>query len=159
MLRLILIGVILLPIIEIVLFVQIGGVIGVWPVLALVMLAAAVGVWLLRGGSGRSPFLIRQALEEGRDPGPEIFRSASRFFAALLLILPGFFSDLVAVLLLLPPVQHLLYQRISRGFDGSVTAWGDMHGDMDRRELKDITPQDTGDGPRAPSGWTRHDGG
>lgn len=158
-LRLILVGVILLPIIEIALFVQIGGLIGVWATLALVILAAVAGVFLLRRGGGRSPALIRQALDEGRSPGPEVFRSALRFLAALLLILPGFFSDVLAILLLLPPVPDLIWRRVLRRFDLSATGRDDFRHNVIDAEYSDLTSDMSDPGPRPPSGWTRHDGG
>lgn len=163
-LRLIPVGLILLPVIEIALFVQIGGLIGVWGTLALVFLAALAGMLLLHGSRGRSPVRIRQALQEGRDPGPEMFRGTSRFLAALLLILPGFFSDFLAVLLLLPPVPDLIWRRMSRrfetqGFERPPTGREDIRNDVINGDYRDITPGRDDVRPRPPSGWTRHDDG
>lgn len=98
-----------LPLIEIGLFVVIGGQIGVWAVLALVVLGALVGVGLLRGRLARIPVLLRA----GGDPGRLLAQGAFTAIGAVLLIAPGFLTDTLGLILLLPPVQRAITRRFA----------------------------------------------
>lgn len=99
-----------LPLIEIALFVLIGGRIGVWGVLGLVILGALVGVAILRGRLARLPVLLRA----GVDPAGLLAHGAMTALGAGLLILPGFLTDALGVALLLPPVQRWLAAGLGR---------------------------------------------
>lgn len=99
----------LLPLLEIALFVAVGGWIGVWGVLGLVVLAGLAGVAILRGRVARLPGLLRA----GGDPGQLLAQGALTGLGAMLLILPGFLSDAVGIALLLPPVQRWIARAIA----------------------------------------------
>jgi UPF0716 protein FxsA len=112
----IVLGVLALPLLEIGLFVTLGAALGLWLTLALVILTAVIGVTILRGLSmgGRG---LRQGLQEGmHDPLSPIMHRTLIGIAAVLLILPGFFTDALGLLLLLPPVRsgiiRLMAQRL-----------------------------------------------
>lgn len=145
-LRLVLIG---LPLVEIVLFIRIGGLIGVWPVVALVILAAVAGVLLLRRGGLRLAGEVQAAMRAGHDPGQQLANGAMVMLAAVLLIVPGFFSDTLALLLLLPRVRGAIYRRLSARLGGTVHAASDVI------EGEYVELRDHG-GPRPPSPWTEH---
>jgi UPF0716 protein FxsA len=101
----ILLGVLALPLVEIGLFVTLGAQLGLWLTLAWVILTGVIGVLLLKGVSmgGRG---LRQGLQEGmHDPVSPIMHRTLIGVAAVLLILPGFFTDALGLLLLLPPVR------------------------------------------------------
>ncbi len=101
----IVLGVLALPLVEIGLFVTLGAKLGLWLTLAWVILTAVTGVLLLRGISmgGRG---LRQGLQHGvRDPLSPIMHRTLIGVAAVLLILPGFFTDALGLVLLLPPVR------------------------------------------------------
>jgi UPF0716 protein FxsA len=100
---------VILPLIEIGLFVVIGGLIGVWGVLALVILGALVGVALLRGRLARIPALLRT----GDDPARLLAQGAMTAMGAVLLIAPGFLTDIIGLTLLLPPVQRAVARRFA----------------------------------------------
>ena len=107
---------------EIALFVWVGGQIGVWAVLALVVLSALGGVLALRGRLGSLPALARG----GAAPGRLLVAGALSVVGAGLLILPGFLTDAMGLALLLPPVQRALIRALGRGLeraraDGRVT--------------------------------------
>lgn len=98
----------LLPIVEIALFIQVGGAIGVLPTLSLVFLAVVAGVALIRQQGLNTLDQLSRDLENGRSDGDRLANAALKVVAGILLIIPGFFTDALALLLLLPPVRTLL---------------------------------------------------
>lgn len=109
---------VLLPIIEIALFVIIGGEIGVWATLALVMLAAVAGAALIRRQGMLAAHDLQQSLRELRDPARPMAHRSLLSIAGVLLIVPGFFTDFMALLLLFPAMRNLLLRRIGAGVQG-----------------------------------------
>ncbi len=101
------------PLIEIFLFIEIGGQIGTWPTIGIVVLTAVVGSVLLRQqGLG----VLRNAqsrLTSGEDPGRLLADGVLILFAGALLLTPGFFTDAVGFALLVPPVRGLLWDRFA----------------------------------------------
>lgn len=113
-------GVLVLPIIEIALFIKAGQTIGLFPTLALVIGAALLGGLLLRQQGLAAMSQLRSNVSAGRLPGRAIADAMMIGLAALLLIIPGFLSDVVALALLLPPVRGWIYA----GLAGRVTVAG-----------------------------------
>jgi UPF0716 protein FxsA len=112
--RVVLIGLILVPIIEIAIFIKVGQTIGLLWTLALVIGAGLVGAWLLRLQGLSVLNKARQSMETGRLPARTIADGMMIGLAGVLLVLPGLLSDLVAILLLLPPFRSWLYSRLAR---------------------------------------------
>lgn len=108
--------VLLLPLAEIAGFVIVGRAIGLAATLALVILGFVVGSFLLRRqGIG----ILRRMSAEGRNgtlPGRELLNPAMNVIASLLFIIPGFLSDILAILLLIPQVRNLLWRSIAKRF-------------------------------------------
>ena len=102
------------PIIEIALFIQVGGLIGLWPTLALVLLSAVAGVAIMRSQGARAGMQIQRSLAEMRDPSRPLAHGAMIIAAGLLLLLPGFFSDALGLLLLIPVVRTMLMVQLAR---------------------------------------------
>ncbi|MGE5504306.1 MAG: FxsA family protein [Actinomycetota bacterium] len=96
------------PVIEISLFVQSVQAFGALPTLAAAILAGVVGLKLLRRQGLALLLGMRAQFERGEPPVAEAFDALCLAAAGLLLLLPGFFSDFLALLLLLPPVRALL---------------------------------------------------
>lgn len=114
------------PIIEIGLFIEVGGWIGLWPTLAIVVATAIAGAALLRS-QGRGVLTDLQGkLQAGGDPTGPIAHGAMILFAGALLLTPGFFTDAVGFALLIPPVRAMLLRWGAAKFAGSVrvTAYG-----------------------------------
>jgi UPF0716 protein FxsA len=114
----IILGVLALPLVEIGLFVTLGAKLGLWLTLAWVILTAVLGVLLLKGVSmgGRG---LRRGLQDGiHDPLSPIMHRTLVGVAAVLLILPGFFTDALGVLLLLPPVRSLIIRLLAERLRG-----------------------------------------
>lgn len=99
----------LMPLAEIAGFIIVGKVVGLWATLALVILSALLGAALLRiQGIG---ILQRISTESrnGGDPGREMVHGAMIVVAAFLLMLPGFISDIIGLLLFIPAVRELAW--------------------------------------------------
>ncbi|MDD7971904.1 FxsA family protein [Roseinatronobacter alkalisoli] len=108
----ILIAILAVPVIEIALFVQLGSEIGVIATLAWVFATAALGVMLMRLEPHRNAESVRAALARDASPASPMAHSALRMIGALLVVLPGFFTDTLGMLLLLPPVRALILSRL-----------------------------------------------
>ncbi|EFW12322.1 putative inner membrane protein [Serratia symbiotica str. Tucson] len=102
----------LLAYIEISLFINISDVLGVAFTLLLVIFTSCVGISLMRNQGMRTFVQIQQKLSAGESPALEMVRSVSLVIAGFLLMIPGFFTDFLGLLLLLPPVQKLLTLRL-----------------------------------------------
>jgi len=93
------------PFIELVVMVQVAGSIGILNMLGLLIGVSLVGVWLAKWQGLSVISRIRRAQAAGEVPGKEVTDGALILLAAFLLVLPGFVSDVLGVLLLLPPVR------------------------------------------------------
>jgi UPF0716 protein FxsA len=99
---------ILLPVLELALLVQLGQTIGVWMTLALLVAAFFLGVAVI---SQQSTRVLRQTLEamsEGRAPAASVLDGVFLLTAGGLLLMPGLISDALAFLLLIPPLRHAI---------------------------------------------------
>ena len=107
-------GLLLAPFLEIAGFVWLGPYLGVSGTLAFVILSALLGLVLLRHQGVATLMRLRQDLEAGTTPVPAALDGAARIVAALLLIVPGFFSTGLGLLLLVPPLRALIVGYLSR---------------------------------------------
>ncbi|GAJ95695.1 membrane protein FxsA [Agrobacterium sp. SHOUNA12C] len=104
----------LMPLAEIAGFIVVGKMLGVWATLALVILSAVLGAALLRiQGIG---ILQRISAESrnGGDPGREMVHGAMIVIAAFFLMLPGFISDIIGLLLFIPAVRELAWKVLRK---------------------------------------------
>lgn len=130
----ILIAILAIPVIEIALFVQFGSEIGVIGTLAWVFLGGALGLVLMRLEPYRNAESVRAALARDASPASPMAHSALRMIGALLLLLPGFFTDGLGLLLLLPPVRALILQRLVLNAPSMRPAQDDViDGDYERQ--------------------------
>lgn len=107
----ILIAMIVVPIVEIGLFIEVGGWLGVLPTLAIVLLTAVAGTWLLRAQGLSTLARVQQSLDAGRLPVAEVFDGLCLLVAGALLLTPGFFTDAVGFLFFVAPVRRALMAR------------------------------------------------
>jgi len=149
------------PMIEIALFIQVGGLIGLWPTLAIVVLTAVLGTILVRSQGAQVLGRLRQSMSELKDPTEPLAEGAMILFAGALLLTPGFFTDSVGLLLLIPPVRQWVIRAVrsrmrmqSFAFGAGSTAQQTRNGDVIDAEYEEVPPQRPG--PRQPSGWTEH---
>lgn len=102
------------PLIEIALFIQVGGLIGLWPTLGIVVLTAIIGTALVRSQGARAVQQLRDSFDNLRDPGEPLAHGAMILFSGALLLTPGFFTDAVGFALLVPGIRAYLLREIKK---------------------------------------------
>ena len=103
---------IFVPLAEVGVFIEVGGLLGLWPTLALTVLTAVLGTLCIRWQGFGLINRARAQLEAGEAPVFELVSGACLVVAGVLLLVPGFVTDAVGFLLLLPPVRRLLFDRV-----------------------------------------------
>ena len=108
---------ILIPVIEIAVFIYVGQAIGVWKVIALVFLSAIIGAMLLRYQSLSVLKKINRDIRQGQTPEVGLVDGVLIVIGALLLIIPGFVTDAIGLLLMIPfvrgAIRHAVRSRIT----------------------------------------------
>jgi len=151
-----------LPIIEIALFIEVGGAIGLVPSLLIVLLSAVAGTAIIRLQGLRALDRLRTSVQEGGDPVGPIAHGALVLVAGVLLLLPGFFTDALGLLLLIPVVRAQVIRwgasRLTVQAASFVrTRQGPAPGPRDTIEADYEIVDEAPDQPRrrGSSGWTR----
>ena len=118
---------IVVPILEIVVFIRAGEWIGLWPTVAGVVLTAVIGAALVRHQGFSTLARAQRSLGAGRFPVNEVFDGLCLVLAGALLITPGFLTDSVGFLLLVPTVRTFLRRTVGSRMiaSGRVQVWGD----------------------------------
>lgn len=109
-----LIAFIAVPIVEIAVFIEVGGRIGMWPTIGIVILTAVIGTAMLRQQGLSVLFRIQENLEANRMPVQELFDGVCLVIAGALLLTPGFVTDSIGFLLFVPPFRRWLASEIGR---------------------------------------------
>ena len=102
------------PIIEIYLFIKIGSQIGALSTIALIFLTAFIGVLYARYEGFNTLKAGMSQLVKNELPIYEIVSGAALAFASLLLILPGFLTDIIGFLIIFPWTRKIIFRRISK---------------------------------------------
>jgi UPF0716 protein FxsA len=104
----------LVPIIEIYLLIQVGGLIGALPTVAMVVLTAMVGSLLIRQQGFSTLERARQGMAAGQVPAMEMMEGVALVIAGALLLTPGFFTDTIGFLLLIPAFRRWVIRNALR---------------------------------------------
>ncbi|VAW98929.1 hypothetical protein MNBD_GAMMA23-2149 [hydrothermal vent metagenome] len=109
-----------IPILEIYLLIKVGDSIGAFATVVLVVLTAVVGVWLLRLQGFATLARAQQSMARGEMPATTLFEGLMLFFAGALLLTPGFFTDAIGFILLIPFTRqwisaYILKRTITNG--------------------------------------------
>lgn len=100
------------PLIEIGLFIQVGGLIGLWPTLVIVVITALVGTTMLRGQGLAALAEVQGSMQNFSNPAEPLAHGALIIFAGALLLTPGFFTDGVGFALLIPLIRLAIIRYI-----------------------------------------------
>jgi UPF0716 protein FxsA len=102
------------PIAELAVIIQVGQAIGVWWTIALLIADSVLGSMLMRA-QGRAVWRrFTEALQEGRAPTREVLDGALVIFGGVLLLTPGFLTDILGLTLLIPPTRALVRAVLAR---------------------------------------------
>jgi UPF0716 protein FxsA len=97
-----------IPLTELYVIIEVGDRIGAFATIWLVVLTAVIGGWLVRKQGMGILFRIRQQMEQGETPAIEMLEGALLALMGILLLLPGFITDALGFLLLIPPLRRFL---------------------------------------------------
>ncbi|CAN7231384.1 FxsA family protein [Mesorhizobium sp. LjRoot246] len=101
-----------LPLLEIAGFVVVGRQVGALATVGLVLASSIAGALLLRHQGFGVMTRIRAEMDAGRDPSGQLAHGAMIVLAAILLIIPGFITDIIGLLLFLPPIRDLAWRAL-----------------------------------------------
>ena len=113
----VILSIILIPIVEIYLFIKIGTNIGTFNTISLVFITAIIGVVYARYEGLNTLRSGLTQLIKNESPAYEIISGAAIAFAALLLIIPGFATDMIGFLLILPLTRKLIFGKIFKNVE------------------------------------------
>jgi UPF0716 protein FxsA len=115
---------IVVPIAELYVIIQVGQAIGIWPTLALLVADALLGSFLLKHQGRGAWQRFNQALAERRFPGREVVDGLLIVVGGTLLLAPGFLTDIVGLLLLIPPTRAIVRKLLRRFTLGRFVVMG-----------------------------------
>ena len=147
----------LVPLIEIALFVQIGGAIGLFPTLAIVILTAIAGTYLVRSQGLAVLSQLQASMNELTDPTEPLAHGAMILFSGALLLTPGFFTDVVGLSFMIPGVRRAVFRFVRERMVVQQFTYGTAPEDPRPAQPEVIDGEfEEVEAPKGPSGWTRH---
>ena len=147
---------ILIPLLEIWLFILLGGFIGVYPTLFIILLTAILGTFLVKTQGINVLKEIQSKFNELENPTEPIVHGAMILFAGALLLTPGFFTDTVGFLLLLPKVRRAAFFWVKNRVNLVKYSSFEMSSD-DKNKYSDIEVTDYKEvEPEEKSPWTNN---
>lgn len=148
------------PLIEIALFIQVGGAIGLGWTLLVVVFTALIGTYLVRSQGAQALGQVQRSFHEFRDPTAPLAHGAMILFSGALLLTPGFFTDAVGFSLLVPGVREWIIRYVRSRMTVQHFATGpSAHHPNPAQDIIDGEFEEVPT-PKSPthqgSGWTRH---
>jgi UPF0716 protein FxsA len=154
----------IVPILEIGVFIVVGGEIGALWTIALVLLTAVLGSILLRIEGFRTFAKIREKLNSGQIPGEELAKGAMILVAGALLLTPGFITDGIGFALFIPAIRKLIWLFLAKRITTHTmsapgsSAFADRADNNQNPDIVDLDPDDFQEQPNESSPWhTDHD--
>ncbi|MEO0329313.1 MAG: FxsA family protein [Pseudomonadota bacterium] len=132
-----------IPVLEIAVFILIGGEIGVFPTLGMILLTAIIGSILLRVQGFSILSRIQEKSRDGGIPGKELVNGVMIVIAGVLLLTPGFVTDSIGFLLFFPPFRQFLWSSVasrvivSSGIPGNADPYADKRTGGNRQDHAD----------------------
>jgi len=147
----------LVPLIEIALFIQVGGAIGLGWTLLIVIITAVIGTYLVRAQGMQALAQVKSSFNQMQDPSEALAHGAMILFSGALLLTPGFFTDAVGFALLVPAVRLAMFKwarsRVNVATFSTGPARPSQSNVIDGTYSEVAEDPDPTDGP---SGWTKH---
>jgi UPF0716 protein FxsA len=166
-------AIVAIPIVEIAILIEVGGVIGTWPTIGLVVLTALIGTALIRRQGVAVLAEVRAELSLGRPPVAAAIDGLFLVVAGALLLTPGFVTDAIGFAFLVPPLRHLVARALAGPLlrrdpvtpsPSAPSPRRPVRSDVIEADFIDVqdAPPPAGPGKHAapdPSPWARDDGG
>lgn len=133
--------ILLLPLAEIAVFIWVGGLVGVVPTILLTVFTALAGTFMLRQQGLSLAMRLRQEMDAGRVPGDEVLQGAMIVFASIFLLIPGFITDFIGLLLFVPPLRAALV-RFSASRSQTVFVGGQWKSQANKDGVVDLDEGD-----------------
>ena len=157
-----------IPLIEIILFIQLGSLIGLWLTLLTVLITAFIGTIMVRAQGLAAVSRLQSSFSRLENPSEPLANGAMILISGALLLTPGFLTDAIGFAFLIPAVRLNVYRYLRNKFSVHQFHMGTRshpsstdHSPYQRSEAHDILNGDYEDvTPKAsetkPSGWTKH---
>lgn len=120
------IALLILPVLELAVIIQVGQLIGAWPTIILLVVESALGAWIVRREGAGAWRALNDSMARGRMPGREMADAALILVGGTLLLTPGFVTDILGFLLVIPPsravARRLLARYVRRRFTVVATS-------------------------------------
>ncbi len=111
----------LIPLIEIYLLIKIGSHLGAFNTVLIVIVTALLGAWLARLEGSRTMTKVRESLNRGELPAEEMLDAMLIFVAGIVLLTPGFVTDLAGLAILVPRIRYWFKRWLRKKFDAWVS--------------------------------------
>ncbi|MBY4894263.1 FxsA family protein [Rhodobacteraceae bacterium N5(2021)] len=144
-----------IPLIEIGLFIQVGGWLGLWPTLLIVVVTAIAGTALVKSQGAQALAQLKNSFDDLRDPTEPLAHGAMILFSGALLLTPGFFTDFVGFALLVPAVRRFVLKKIKERVTVQTVRTDRGWQPQDETIIEGTYVSDENDQPSGPSGWRR----
>jgi len=136
-----------IPLVEIYLFIEVGGWIGVWPTIALVVVTAFIGTSMLRQQGLATLARAQAEISKDRLPLQEIFNGFCLLVGGVLLLTPGFLTDALGFALLIPPLRAVIGRGLWKMLERSKGVHFSVHGARGSARNRHGGNTGPGDGP------------
>ena len=130
-------GFLLVPLIEIGLFIILGQTIGLWPTLFGVLVTALIGSWIIRHQGLSLISDIQRHMRAGMLPAQQLAEGLMISIAGALLLTPGYFTDTIGFLLLVPPLRVLLYNWLKTRIRVETVTTGSAYSSSTYRSVEE----------------------
>lgn len=154
-----------IPILEIAVFIIVGGQIGVAATLGMILLTAIIGSILLRHQGLSTLARIQEQSRNGAIPGKELVSGVMIMIAGVLLLTPGFVTDTIGFLLFFPPFRQFLWSALASkvvvqtkgAFHQAGSPFGEQGRSPHREDVVDLDPSEFSEKPNPDSPWNKID--
>ncbi len=102
-----------IPVVEIGAFILVGGQIGLWPTLLMILVTAVIGSFLLRVQGLSLINKVQTEVAAGKVPGKELGHGVMIVVAGIFLLTPGFVTDTIGFLLFVPPIRNMIWSFVA----------------------------------------------
>ncbi|MCQ4316938.1 membrane protein FxsA [Stutzerimonas zhaodongensis] len=131
----------LFPLAELALLIKVGSSVGVLPTILLLIISGMAGILLMRLAGFATAWRARERLAHGELPEREMLQGLMMAVAGGLLFLPGFLSDIVALLVLFPPSRKLFLGYVGRRFEAQAQRRRAFADDLHQQQARREAPQ------------------